>query len=464
MMFARLFRHPLALLLIFAIAARLSVLALFPSVFDFATSGVIHGSDAYDKYARHLNETGVYGLEAGVPDAAIPPLYGVALSLVYRFFGRGYWQVGLFHIALDALSILLLYDIARRLLHHTPYGRTIALLAGLMMAAYPYLIFQNLTLIDTPLFITLLHAFVWLMILLRERPRADWATWLVAVVGGLVLGLATLTRPIIPVLALFVAGWFLMRLSWWQTVARLSPVALVSAAVLLPWIWRNYQVFDAFIPMTTTSGANFWQGNSEYTIPVFQAGYDVQWTAPQGIPSTFRDREADAQRFALGLQYWRDNPDKLPLLFWTKFWVHWSIDIAPRYNPQQGEQFQLGADGALQIVRGDQSIVGVNEANTAYDEPLFDVVGRWVHRFYFGFLLLAALAGIWWSRRQWREVALLWFVQLSMTFIYVLFHPSTRYRAPSDPLLFIFSAYAVVSLWLWWRRRGASADKEGVMP
>ena len=26
--------------------------------------------------------------------------------------------------------------------------------------------------------------------------------------------------------------------------------------------------------------------------------------------------------------------------------------------------------------------------------------------------------------------------------MYLLFHPSTRYRSPTDPLLFVFSAYA----------------------
>ena len=51
-------------------------------------------------------------------------------------------------------------------------------------------------------------------------------------------------------------------------------------------------------------------------------------------------------------------------------------------------------------------------------------------------------------------VSLQWFVQISMTFIYIVFHPSTRYRAPSDPLLFLLSAVALVWLamrWPWLR-------------
>lgn len=33
-----------------------------------------------------------------------------------------------------------------------------------------------------------------------------------------------------------------------------------------------------------------------------------------------------------------------------------------------------------------------------------------------------------------------------MTLVYIVFHPSTRYRAPTDPLLFRFSAYTLI--WL----------------
>jgi len=40
-----------------------------------------------------------------------------------------------------------------------------------------------------------------------------------------------------------------------------------------------------------------------------------------------------------------------------------------------------------------------------------------------------------------------------MTIMYVAFHPSTRYRSPSDPLLFVMSAAALVLLWGRWRQR-----------
>src|SRR5215471_16703435 len=110
--------RPYALLgvLILCAAVRIGALIAFPSVFAFNQTGAVQGSDAYDIYARNLLTTGVYGYTPGVPDATIPPLYSYALALVYAVFGRGYWQVGLFHTALDMLSIVLLYQIGKRLM------------------------------------------------------------------------------------------------------------------------------------------------------------------------------------------------------------------------------------------------------------------------------------------------------------------------------------------------------------
>ncbi len=455
----------LTALVLLLVGVRVALMLVLAPTFDFTQPGIdIHGSEAYDEYALNLLETGVYGRTPGVPDSMIPPLYSYALAAVYGLFGRGYVQVVLFNVLLDAISLLLLVDTARRLLPDKPlFGQSVAvwsaLLAGLFFAVYPYLAFQTVTLIDTLFWITLLHAFVWLMVLLRDQETFNRRTLLIALAGGVVLGLSMLTRPLLPLLALLVALWFLFRRSLWQTVARLSIVAGVGVCIVLPWVVRNYQIFDAFVPMTTASGSNLWQGNSPWVVPLFQAGYDVQWTAPEPgvIPPDLPADEADSIRADLVADYWRENPGDIPELMWTKFLVHWSIGIAPRYNPQPGETFELTDSGDLLILRGDESIIGVTGANIAYNNTLLDRVGRPVHLVYFGSLLLLSVAGLLLSLRYWRDMSLLWFVQFSMTFMYVLFHPSTRYRAPTDPLLFVLSAFALVMAFDWWRNRQATA-------
>ena len=87
----RIAARPLRWILLLALAARLAGLALFPHYFDL---GREQGIITHDIYARNLLETGVYGLQRGVADAELPPLYSVFLALLYSTVGRGFWQLG----------------------------------------------------------------------------------------------------------------------------------------------------------------------------------------------------------------------------------------------------------------------------------------------------------------------------------------------------------------------------------
>ena len=454
-MWVHLNRHKLTLIIAVAVAARMAVLFTLPSVFAFSQpGGVIHGSAAYDEYARNLLKSGVYGRQRGQPDSILPPLYSYVLALVYRLFGRQYLTVGLVHALFDALSIALLYDISRRLFPRQS-GEWIGTLAALFFALYPYLIFQNLTLIDTPLWILLLHLFLWLMILLRERAAFDRRTGLVAVAGGLVLGLSALARTLLPPLAVLVTLWFLLRLSWRQTLLRLLPVAAISLLVLLPWMLRGYQIYGGFVPVALNSGENFYQGNNPQTIPFFRAGYDVQWSSPpDDLPPTEDRFLINQALMQAGWHYLRENPYRIPELLLVKFQVHWNVQVTPLKNLRQGESLRLSENGEALLITDEGSQVGVTASNAAYeDNSLFNVVGRSLHILYFGGLWLLAVIGAWLCRREWRMASLLFFVQISQTAIYLIFHPSTRYRSPTDPLLFIFSAYALVWGIARWRSR-----------
>ncbi len=457
---ARFSKHKLFVVIAVAILARLTLLVAFPQVFAFSEPGAeIHGSVAYDEYAVNLVETGVYGRVPGLADAGLPPLYSYVLSLIYRLFGRHYIAVAAAHILFDALSIALLYDICRRLFPRAPQrGEGIGALAGLCFALYPYLIFQNLTLNDTALWILLVHLFVWLLLRLRERETLDRGTLLLAAEAGLVLGIATLARALLPALALLAVIWFLFALNWRQTLLRLLPVALVSLLALLPWLMRSQRIYGDFVPIALNSGENIFQGNNPHSAAVFRAGYDVQWlTAPPDIPPVTQPVRRNNALAAAGWRYLRENPGAIPELLLIKLGVYWNPQVTPLRNLRQGEQLAVDDKGEVVIISGEGSQIGVTAANAAYqDDGLFNVIGRGAHVVYFGGLLLLALAGIWLSRREWRMLSLLLFAQLSQTLMYLLFHPSTRYRSPTDPLLFVFSAYTVVRIAEWWRGRQMS--------
>lgn len=429
-----------------AVACRLGVFLSLPSVFDFVATGTIHGSEAYDAYARNLASTGVFGREPGVADAAIPPAYSVVLAGIYGTAGRTALAVAVSHTFLDLLSLLLLWRIGLVLT-----GRAaVAALAALGMAVYPYLVFQSLAVNDTSLFILELHTLLWLVVLARRTsPRAVLA---LPSLAGLVLGVAALTRPVVLPLAAWIVIWWAFSLGWRGAVRRAVPLALAAALVVGTWAVRNASAIGAPVLFATNGGSNFWQGNNARTLEYLRAGYDVQWIAPPARLDAldFRDPASNGAFAGAAVDYLRSHWQDAPRLWWEKARVHWSLDVSPRRNP--------AADGGGAGVRtrvdevtdpsGRLGLAGLarEDAVAAYSRPLFDRLGRAVHKVYWGAALLFACVGVVLTRRAWRDVSLLWFVQANMTLAYVIFHPSTRYRLPTDPLLFLFTAAGILAV------------------
>ncbi|HVO72285.1 MAG TPA: glycosyltransferase family 39 protein, partial [Aggregatilineaceae bacterium] len=408
-----------------------------------------------DTLAQNLLTSGVYGHAAGVPDASFPPLYPYLLAGIYATLGRGSFQIVLLNTVFDVSTISLLAQIGKRLL---PYGTSVGLLAALFFAAYPYFAFQSLTVIDTSLFTMLLHAFILIMIELRDRKELDHAAWMWIGLGGVTLGLAALDRPIVAVIGLSAFAWFVLSLGVMPTIKRLIPVAVVSVLVIIPWNVRNYAVYHTFVNIATTTGMNFWYGNSKYTVPLLKAGYHTQWVSPDQPMNGLTPPEADRQLVDLGIRYLLDNPSQIPELLWVKFLAYWSISIFPSKNPASGGEINASNPGAGHLTvndKGEVVLAGMSPSDpvTAYATPLFDQIGRVVHIIYFGSLLLLALIGLIRVRSAWRNVSFIWFIQISMTIIYVLFIPTTRYRVPTDSLLFLFSAWTLISLWVHYRKR-----------
>ena len=450
-------RHPLKAVLLLALVLRLTVLLALPQVFAFERTGVIHGIKTHDTYATNLLETGIYGEERSVPDGILPPLYSLFLAALYAVFGRGSLQLVLAQALLDAASIALLYRIARRL---WPDGQRVALLGCCFHALYPYLLFQSLTMVDTSLYITGMYLLLWVLVQLNDVTGRHarhylglWAT------GGLVLGLILMLRPNIVLLLPFGGLWLAIRHGWLGSGLRLLPVMLLAAALLLPWMQRGVRIYGEPVFIALHGGGNFLQGNNPCTVPYLRAGYDTQWIQLDSYSAELEERNLairDAALMQAGIRYLRENPARIPELLWTKFLTQWSVDIWPTHNPSASTSAGLADEdceaGIVSILT-----IDADDPTRVYDESVTAHLFRMVHRYYFGGLLLLALAGLVLTRDRWRDVSLLWFVLTSMTLVYVIYHPNTRYRAPTDPLLFLFSASALLAAWRWWsaRRRDA---------
>ncbi len=413
-------RYDLLILIVMVLLTRIAFLALFGQTLSLSTSG-------YDDYARHLMAGQGYTRFADLhPDSDIPPLYPFVLVAIYTVFGRSALAVAVVQIGFEVVTVICVALIGRRV-----GGHAVGFVSGLLTALYPYQLFQNLTVNDTAIFMALLCAGVYFGYRTLDAVPDQRSTLAAPILYGLLLGAAALTKTLallmLPLLTIYWAS------CWWHTQWRRWVIASLAAGaaaglVMLPWIVRNYGVHQAFVLVSTNGGSNFYQANNSCAIEYMEAGWDVQWVEaagclnkpPAGLSETQTDRWLQAQ----GMDYLRAHPDQWLRLFGDKLLVLWSPDITPRALPP-----------TLTLPEGDP----VNQ----YQTTLFELA-RQIHLLYFTPLLILGIIGGGLSLYGRRPVVPVLTVLIAVTLTYLIFHPSTRYRAPADPFVFILAAYALV--------------------
>jgi 4-amino-4-deoxy-L-arabinose transferase-like glycosyltransferase len=404
-------RRWLSLIVLLAVAGRVAFILLFSHTLSLQTSG-------YDTYAVNVMERHAYTRFADRSgDSDLPPLYPFVLVGVYTLFGRHPIPVAVVQIGFDVLTILLLYQIGRRIA-----GETVGLLAAAFYGFYPYLLYQNLTLNDTCLFILLLTAGIWAAYRARDTHRWRWAALI-----GVLFGLAALTKTLIVLILPLLVLWWWRAIGFRQAV-RLSAIGGAALVlVILPWAIRNTRLQGELVLISTNSGSNLHQGNNACVADYLARGWDAQWVnCIQKAPASLSETGADRWHRDQAIQYLRDHPGAWPHLFWTKLWVLWSPVIMP---------YALPPDPYL-----------VDDAVLQFNSRPFQIA-RVIHVLYFGPLLALGAIGLILAWQHRLEIGPLVAVFAAITVTYVVFHPSTRYRSPADPFVFILSAYTVTRVW-----------------
>jgi hypothetical protein len=187
------------------------------------------------------------------------------------------------------------------------------------------------------------------------------------------------------------------------------------------------------VMISTNGGSNFHQGNNVCVVDYLSRGWDAQWVGCLGPePPGLSEVEADRWHSRQAIDYLLEHVSEWPRLFGTKLLVLWNPAIMPLSVPP--------------------NIPSTENAVLLYQTPMFQLA-RSVHLLYFGTLLVLGLLGLIWSWRNRLPIGPLVSVFVVITAVYVIFHPSTRYRSPADPFLFVLAAYTVIQLWQWVRSR-----------
>jgi 4-amino-4-deoxy-L-arabinose transferase-like glycosyltransferase len=187
----------------------------------------------------------------GHPTAQFPPAFPFLLSLVYRVFGPHPGAGGVMNAILGSLTVPLLYFAARKTL-----GRVEAIVVGLgMTLLLGQILWVDLLLSET-LFTFLLAVLLALLVGLDPDRRRS------AVLLGLVIGLATLTRGEGLLLVTLAIAMWRTRLPPGRLRQQAAIMLAVAIACVVPWTIRNAYAMHSFVPLSTNLGATLWAGHN----------------------------------------------------------------------------------------------------------------------------------------------------------------------------------------------------------
>jgi hypothetical protein len=238
-----------------------------------------------------------------------------------------------------------------------------------------------------------------------------------AVLAGLLLGAAALTRNNGIVLALPLALLVWTGRPRWSRSALVAPVVLLAAAGLtvLPWTVRNAAVFGAFVPVATNFGQTL-----EGTYNAESADHYYRWRSPRRIPPARRAELRGLDEAERSAALARDG--------WGYIRAHPAAPrVAALENGARLVELDPGGRTVLAQVVGSRALMHASVA---------------------GFVLCAglALAGAFTHRARAAPQAL-WLMPLllggSVVALAVVF---SRFRAPLDPFLVLLAALAVSRL------------------
>ncbi|MFC1853622.1 ArnT family glycosyltransferase [candidate division CSSED10-310 bacterium] len=391
-------------LFIFALCSRFLFMFLF---WGINSPPVDDGID-YHRLAHNLVETGSFSGKTGIT-ARRPPLYPYFISWWYYFFGPRTNVIRIIQAIMNSGLVLLIFLVAKIL-----YGRAVAVLAGILAAFYPVFIFLPSRFLTENLFTLILLLGLWYLLHHWEGGIIHYG------IGGALLGLAILCRPVLLLAPPFIL-WWLYSLSpgIWPMMKRFVILMTGMIIIILPWSIRNYLVFETFVPVTTNAGLTFLHDNNPYL-------KDMGWAGPQN--RIFRPELINPD-FTLKNTHWRSlNEAQQDKMFFRHTW-HWIGQ-----NPL--EFIKLLPRKMISFLNYRQ---GSNTREV--QSTLMDLVGF----LSFGLLLPFMAIGFGWTLKfEHPRQRLLHAIIITFFCSVLIYSGSVRLRVPVEPYLLIFASYTII--------------------
>ena len=415
-----------------ALAVRLiHIWQIKPSPFFDVLLGDAHG---YDEWATRLAAGDWVGTEVFYQ----APLYPYFVGVVYAVFGRDLLILRVIQALVGSASCALLGMAGTRF-----FSKQVGLTAGLALALYAPAIFFDGLLQKSVLDMFFVCLGLWLISKVMAGP-ATRATW---VNLGLAMGGLALTRENAVVFVAVIVIWIIVRARTGTpplgTLGTLGTFALGLAVVVLPVAIRNYSVGGGLYLTTSQFGSNLYIGNN----PTADGTY-ASIRFGRGAPEYERIDATEVAEEAVGRAL---TPAEV-----SSYWTGRVVDYI---TSQPGDWVALtGRKIALLFNSAEMLDTESQESYADWSLPLW--LGGWVG--HFGVLVPLAVAGLFVTWPQRRQLWLLHAMAVAYAASVVVFFVFARYRYPLVPFLLLSGAAAVVGGQAFWQRssvrlRGAMA-------
>jgi 4-amino-4-deoxy-L-arabinose transferase-like glycosyltransferase len=365
-------------------------------------------SDSYDYHILALNlaQHGVYGWNSE-PTAAWPPGTSAAYALIYLIFGSGQWAIKCFNLAIGVLVVFLTIELGSRW-----FNRAVGTIAGLLVGLWPVLIEDTTVVASEMLFAA---ALLGILCLFDEICSNESHVKLLSVALGGLIGFASLLRPTAILLpAVLALVFYLQKRKIIPSLKLISITTVVMLIILMPWSARNYALFGEPVLASTSGGAVLWMGNNPTTTGFYQKPPDYA-----GMNEVQLNRRLGNEAVAYIKQ--------APTAFVTR-----TVVKAFRLYERETIGVWWNAEG-IERTFGSAGITAIKVISQA---------------FWMGALLLFGIGCYFSSRRGFASFACHPGIATLAYFsvVYAIFVIQDRYHVPTDPIMAIFAAYAILQI------------------
>ena len=269
----------------------------------FLTAGLVYSyylgntllyPDAQKYYAVAQNVAGGngYSMDGITPTAFFTPGWPLFLALFVKL-GAPIWLLRY----LNFIALALCVYIIRSILRYEQSERG-APLSSLLLIGYGVLFYTAGTLYPQTLYALVLLSIVRLVIV---RPFGYRQALLLGPLSALIIVIHP-TGIFIPPLAVL---WLFLPANW-HIVRKGALSALIAMLLISIWSYRNYMVFDRFVPLTSHGGDALYIGNNpEYSISAWYNYIHTDWYKEA---SKLPEVEQNRYYVRKTLEFWSEQP------------------------------------------------------------------------------------------------------------------------------------------------------------